>query len=64
MTPDRELQEWALRGLTGLQFVVQYKEPYKPKEGLVVYADGTEWAPDVNGPGVFVYQGGTWVRLS
>ena len=61
--PDRELQEWADRGVTGIQFAVLHAEPARPREGKVVYADGTDWAPDVNGPGLFVYDGSGWVRL-
>lgn len=37
-------------------------EPNKPREGLLVYADGTEWNPG-SGKGVYVHNGTTWVKL-
>lgn len=37
-------------------------EPTKPREGMIVYADGTNWDPG-SGVGVYVYSGGTWVKL-
>ncbi len=36
--------------------------PAKPREGMLVYADGTNWNPG-GGAGVYVYSGGTWVKL-
>ena len=63
MRPDRELQEWALRGLTALRLLPQHVEPVKPTVGLIVYADGTDWAPDLSGAGLFYYDGGAWVRI-
>ena len=61
--PDRELQEWALRGLTGLQLQPQYVEPFRPREGYVVYADGTEWNPG-SGAGLYYYDGSAWVFIA
>lgn len=60
--PDRELQEWADRGLTGIQFKVLHVEPARPREGLVVYADGTDWDPG-SGKGLYQYDGSAWVAL-
>ncbi len=37
-------------------------EPAKPREGMLVYADGVNWNPG-GGAGVYVYSGGTWVKL-
>lgn len=34
----------------------------KPREGMVVYADGTNWNPG-GGKGVYVYTGGAWSKL-
>lgn len=35
--------------------------PEKPRDGLVVYADGTNWNPDAtNGEGVYVYYASAW----
>lgn len=38
-------------------------EPSKPKEGFVCGADGTNWNPNLEGKGVYVYYGGSWHRL-
>jgi len=40
-----------------------YVAPVKPFDGQIVYADGTHWAPDGSGPGIFAYIGTGWVRL-
>ncbi len=37
-------------------------EPAKPREGMLVYADGVNWDPG-SGTGVYVYSGGAWVKL-
>ena len=36
--------------------------PLKPKTGMIVYADGTNWNPG-SGAGVYVYMGGVWALL-
>lgn len=36
--------------------------PAKPREGLTVLADGTNWNPG-SGAGVYTYYGGVWVKL-
>jgi hypothetical protein len=59
---DKELQEWALRGVEGVQFVIRYAAPDRPRIGLVVYADGTLWNPG-SGEGLYVYTSGGWVAL-
>ena len=62
MATDRELQEWAARGLTELRLVPLHVEPYRPRVGSLVYADGTDWDPG-SGEGVYVYTGSAWVAL-
>lgn len=37
-------------------------EPAKPREGMVVFADGTNWNPGA-GVGVYVRAGAAWVKL-
>ena len=37
--------------------------PDKPREGMIISADGTNFDPG-SGPGAYVYQGGVWVPLS
>ena len=38
-------------------------EPDKLYNGLVAYADGTNWNPG-GGRGVYAYENGAWVKLS
>ena len=45
-----------------VQLVERYSAPVKPREGLVVFADGTSWNPG-SGRGVYVYSSSTWVKL-
>lgn len=45
-----------------LQLVERYSAPVKPREGLVVFADGTSWDPG-SGRGVYVYSSSVWVKL-
>lgn len=40
----------------------QYRAPAKPRDGLVVMADGASWNPS-SGRGVYVYKAGTWSFL-
>lgn len=54
-----------LRGtqtLQVLQFVVLHNAPEKPRQGMVVYADGTNWNPG-SGEGLYRYDGTTWNYL-
>jgi hypothetical protein len=37
-------------------------EPTRPRNGLVVYADGTNWDPG-SGEGIYGYEAGAWVKL-
>lgn len=39
-----------------------YREPERPREGMIVSADGTSWNPG-SGAGAYEYVGGTWVKL-
>ncbi len=36
--------------------------PAKPENGVIVYADGTNWNPG-SGEGFYGYQAGAWVKL-
>lgn len=38
------------------------REPSKPRAGMIVHADGTNWDPG-HGAGAYVYQAGAWVWL-
>ena len=39
-----------------------YAPPSNPREGMIVYADGTEWNPG-SGKGVYVFTGAAWSKL-
>lgn len=41
-----------------------YKAPDKPRDGIVVCADGVSWQPLGAGGGYFGYFGGAWVKLN
>lgn len=38
-------------------------EPERPREGMIVFADGTNWDPG-SGAGVYVYRSSGWRRLT
>lgn len=44
---------------TGVNFPVLHVEPKKPRDGLVVIADGTDWNPG-GGAGVYAYYAAAW----
>lgn len=48
---------------TALDLRPIFAEPLRPREGLIVYADGTTWDPG-SGEGVYVYQNGVWSRFT
>lgn len=43
-----------------VQHTVLHEAPPKPREGMVVVADGTDWNPG-SGPGQYTYISGAWV---
>lgn len=54
----------ALQGMyvPQLQLAERHSVPERPREGLVVFADGTNWNPG-SGRGVYVYSSSAWVKL-
>lgn len=49
-----------------VQLQVLYVEPAKPRDGMIVAADGTEWDPgSLGGPSLYAYfaADGGWVPL-
>lgn len=46
-----------------IQLKVLHAAPARPRTGLVVYADGTDWNPGGTGAGVYVYTGAAWSKL-
>lgn len=45
-----------------IRLVPVYVVPAKPREGMVVNADGTSWNPG-GGAGLYQYLSGAWVKL-
>ena len=67
------LSQWAMNEFVQLArllnggariLIVQpsYAEPSRPREGMVVNADGTEWNPG-GGAGLYQYLSSAWVKL-
>lgn len=54
--------EQALAETDSVQLMVLNAEPDKPRDGMVRYADGTNWDPG-SGEGLYGREGGTWVKL-
>jgi hypothetical protein len=53
----QELQE-----TTALELRPRAVEPTKPREGMIVFADGGNWNPG-GGAGVYARTGAIWVKL-
>lgn len=43
-------------------FKVTYVAPAKPRETMLVFADGTSWDPG-SGRGLYMYISGAWIKL-
>lgn len=41
---------------------ILHKEPVKPVQNQMVFADGTDWNPG-NGRGFYMYSEGNWLKL-
>lgn len=41
---------------------IRHAAPARPKEGMIVIADGTDWNPG-SGAGAYEYKGGAWSKL-
>ena len=44
------------------QWTPLHAEPKKPRDGMVVFADGTDWNPG-SGGGLYERVGGAWSKL-
>lgn len=55
---SRELSE-----TTVLELRTSFAAPKKPRDGMIVSADGVSWNPGA-GIGIYAYVGGAWVKLS
>lgn len=71
---DTEFRQWVVEELDKvarsqtetpiLELRPIHAPPTKPRPGMIVYADGTDWNPGA-GEGPYAYSiGGTWVSLS
>jgi hypothetical protein len=68
----KALSEWAYREFLAIAAAMSEtdslelrairREPAKPREGMIVYADGVSWDPG-GGAGVYVYRVGAWKKL-
>lgn len=50
------------KGLAYLQLKEVHVAPTRPRKGMVVLADGTDWNPG-SGAGYYGYYGAAWVKL-
>jgi hypothetical protein len=67
-----ELRQWlseelkliseSLNESTELELRASKHEPERPREGMIVHADGTAWNPG-GGAGTYRYQNGLWVKI-
>lgn len=72
-TEPKDILEWVGRELTlisqefnsGDFYLLKelHSEPVKPRTGMVVFADGTDWDPG-DGRGYYGYDASSWVKLS
>jgi hypothetical protein len=52
----------ALEVAEDVQLVEQHSEPQRPRDGLIVLADGTNWDPG-SGAGYYGYHNAAWTFL-
>lgn len=46
-----------------VQVEARHVEPEKPRDGMIVLADGTDWNPGGEGEGFYVYYNAAWTKL-
>ena len=58
---SKELEQISIAFAQTLQFPLEelHNAPTKPRTGMIVLADGTNWNPG-SGRGVYAYYGGAW----
>lgn len=54
--------ERTFRELDEVQLVELHVEPERPRDGLTVFADGTDWNPG-SGQGIYTYYASAWHKL-
>lgn len=62
---EREFQEFAksLQETIAVDLRPINAEPNRPRTGMIVYADGVDWDPTGEGPGIYQYLEGNWSKL-
>ena len=48
---------------TALDLRPIHAPPLRPREGMIVFADGTDWNPGGTGKGVYTFLSGAWSKL-
>jgi len=63
----KELQkisdEFRANQVESIEFKVWHVEPDKPRQGLMYYADGSDWNPLSGGEGLYRHTGSAWVKV-
>lgn len=66
----QQLAQWLLEEFTRLaqgtkvvEIEVSYAPPAKPRDGMLAFADGTQWNPGAGGRGFYGYSAGVWTKL-
>lgn len=52
----------AMQETTVLELRPSFAPPPRPREGMIVFADGTSWNPGA-GKGVYTFLSGAWSKL-
>lgn len=58
----QRLARYLSSALASLWVETLHVAPDRPRNGMIVYADGTHWNPG-SGEGFYGYQAGSWVKL-
>lgn len=53
----------AMGQIEGIMLDELHAEPSKPRNGMIVLADGTDWNPGGTGAGFYGRSAGAWVKL-
>jgi hypothetical protein len=62
MREELERLSKSLQETIALDLRPVYRPPDQPREGMIVYADGTSWNPGA-GKGSYEYRGAAWFKL-
>jgi len=63
LTEELKALSQSLNETTELELRPSKHEPVRPREGMIVHADGTNWNPGA-GVGTYRYQGGVWNKIA